>query len=115
MSNLTTPAFLIDSGGVLVFFNEAAGDLLGISYEEAGPMPATEWGTRFEPVADDGAPVAVEELPISVALSEGRPAHRALCIRSADGEERIIEVTAFPVVGRSGQSGALAVFWSPPD
>jgi hypothetical protein len=32
-------------------------------------------------------------------------------IRPAVGDPRDIEVTAFPVAGRSGQTGALAIFW----
>jgi len=35
-------------------------------------------------------------------------------IHSADGDDRTIEVTAFPVVGHDGQSGAIAIFWSDP-
>ena len=34
MSALSTPAFLVDEGGLLVFFNEAAGALLGKGFEE---------------------------------------------------------------------------------
>src|ERR1700710_196159 len=30
MSNITTPAFLVDLLGTLVFFNDAAGELLGL-------------------------------------------------------------------------------------
>src|SRR5436309_3102501 len=40
VANLTTPAFLVDQAGVLVFFNEAAGELLGVQFEEAGPIAA---------------------------------------------------------------------------
>jgi PAS domain-containing protein len=111
VSNITTPAFLVGTDGTLVFYNEAAGDLLGIGFEEAGPMPAQEWGSRFEPLGDDGAPLALAELPLTIALSEERPAHRAMRIRSAQGDEREIEVTAFPVVGHDGHSGAIAIFW----
>jgi hypothetical protein len=32
-------------------------------------------------------------------------------IEADDGVERQIEVSAFPIVGRAGQSGALAIFW----
>jgi PAS domain-containing protein len=110
MANLTTPAFLVDRDGVLVFFNEPAGELLGVQFEEAGPMPPEEWGGRFEPTDADGQPLPVEELPLAIAIG-GRPAHRAMRIRSADGGSYDIEVTAFPVAGRSGQTGALAIFW----
>lgn len=111
MSNLQTPAFMVDGEGTLIFFNEAAGEILGLRYEEAGPMPAQEWGTRFEPLDPDGRAVAVDDLPLAIAIREARPAHRPLRIRSAKGELRDIEITAFPIVGREGQSAAMAIFW----
>jgi hypothetical protein len=77
-------------------------------------MPAEEWGTRFDPVGLDGHAMPVEELPLAIALSQGRAAHTAFVIRSAAGEERTIEATAFPIVGHEGQSGAIAIFWSQP-
>ena len=111
MSNLTTPAFMVDGEGTLIFFNEAAGDILGLQYEEAGPMPAEEWGTRFEPLDTEGRAVPVEDLPLAIAVREARAAHRPLRIRSAQGEVRDIEITAFPIVGREGQTAAMAIFW----
>jgi PAS domain-containing protein len=111
MSNLTTPAFMVDGEGTLIFFNEAAGCILGLQYEEAGPMPAQEWGTRFEPLDLEGRTVAPADLPLAVAVRDSRPAHRPLRIRSAQGEVRDIEITAFPIVGREGQSAAMAIFW----
>jgi PAS domain-containing protein len=113
MSNLTTPAFLVDMDGVLVFFNDAAGELLGVRFEEAGPMAPEQWGTRFEPVTADGASIPVKELPLSIALG-GEPAQRRFHIRSALGDTREIDVTAFPLVGTTGQRGALAIFWGVP-
>jgi PAS domain-containing protein len=112
VSNLATPAFLVGVDGTLVFYNEAAASLLGVGFEEAGPMPADEWASRFDPVGVEGDDVPLEELPLGIALIEGRAAHRALRIRAATGEERTIEATAFPIVGREGRSGAIAIFWS---
>jgi PAS domain-containing protein len=114
MSNLSTPAFLVDRQGVLVFYNEAAEEILGLTFAEAGPMPAEEWGSRFEPTSVDGRSVRVEELPLGIALLEGHPAHAPLRITSAAGQAEEIEVTSFPVIGRGGQSGALAIFWRRP-
>jgi PAS domain-containing protein len=115
VSNLVTPAFLVDADGTLVFYNEAAADLLGVGFEEAGPMPAQEWGSRFEPVGPDGIVLALDELPLAIAINEGRPAHREMRIHAAGGEERMLEVTAFPIVGLEGRSGAIAIFWSGAD
>jgi PAS domain-containing protein len=114
MSNITTPAFLVDAFGALVFFNDAAGDVLGMRYEEAGPMELEQWGKRFEPLTADGHAVALDELPLAVALRERRPVHRPLTLRSAKGEERDIEVSAFPIEGNAGLRGAMAIFWNAP-
>jgi PAS domain-containing protein len=34
MANIATPAFLVDADGTLAFFNDGAGDLLGLRYED---------------------------------------------------------------------------------
>jgi PAS domain-containing protein len=110
ISNLTTAAFLVDADGVLVFFNERAGELLGVHYEEAGPMPPEEWGGRFAPTGLDGRPMALEELPLAIAL-QGRPAHKPMRIQSGSGDTYDIDVTSFPLEGQAGQAGALSIFW----
>lgn len=111
MANLSTPAFLVDRNGVLVFYNAAAEEILGLTFQEVGPIPADEWSSRFEPTGPGGAPIPVEELPLGVALLERRPAHAPLRITSAGGQVEEIQSTAFPVIGRGGLSGALAIFW----
>jgi PAS domain-containing protein len=114
IANLATPAFLVDVEGSLVFYNDAAGELLGVRFEEAGEMGPQEWGTRFEPLDAEGRPIPVEDLPLSRAMA-GYPKHARLQIRSARGDEREIEVSALPILGTGGQKGALAVFWSVED
>lgn len=111
VSNLTTPAFLVDLEGTLVFFNDAAGELLGLRFEEAGAMPAEEWGTRFQSLHEDGSPFPIEEMPLSRALSEQLPSHARMRIRSLTGIDEVIEICAFPITGVTGTHGALAIFW----
>jgi PAS domain-containing protein len=115
MSNLTTPAFLVDVVGTLVYFNDAAADILGLRFEEAGPLPPQDWGTRFVPRDESGARLDVPDLPLSVALATGQPAHGRMWLHTAAGEERRIEVHALPIVGSGGMRGALAIFWDIPD
>jgi PAS domain S-box-containing protein len=111
MANIATPAFLVDAHGTLVFFNDAAGDLLGLRYEEAGPMKLEQWGTRFVPLTEDGRRLSVDELPLALVLRDVRPVHMAFRVRSARGELHEIEVSAFPIVGNAGLQGAMAIFW----
>ena len=111
MASLATPAFLVDVAATLVFFNDAAAGMLGVRFEEAGPMSADDWGTRFAP-AGSGLPIA--ELPLLIALNQERPVHRRLRIRSATGCVHRIEVTAIPIGGSGGVRGAMALFWESP-
>jgi PAS domain-containing protein len=111
VANLATPGFLVDADGTLVFYNDAAGELLGIRFEEAGLMRREEWGTRFQPVDAEGRTIPVDDLPLSRAL-RGHPTHARLRIRAATGEESEIEATALPILGTGGQKGALALFWA---
>ena len=111
MTHLMTPAFLVDEEGVLVFYNDAASEVLGLTFEEAGRMPAREWGARFEPRGPEGETLPVEKLPLSIALEKERAAHSPMRITSASGDTQDIEVTAFPVIGQAGLCGAVAIFW----
>jgi PAS domain-containing protein len=111
MSSLSTPAFLVDEDGILVFFNEAAGHLLGRRFEEVGKMGADEWGTAFGPFDDNGKRIPFDDLPLTIALRKGRPAHATHHIRSLDGADHEIEVSAMPILSAEGSRGAIAIFW----
>jgi PAS domain-containing protein len=115
MTGLSTPAFLVDEEGMLAFYNDAAGALLGRRFEEAGRMQPEEWGTEFGPFDPAGRQIPFDELPLTIALRRGRSAHSRFSIRSDKGDVHEIEVTAFPVVGRSGPRGAVAIFWDRSD
>jgi PAS domain-containing protein len=112
LSSLSTPAFLVDEDGVLVFYNDAAGALLGKRFEEAGRMQPEEWGTAWGPRNAHGETIDLEELPLTLALRRGQPAHSRFQIRSLDGIEHEIEVSAVPIVTTEGTSGAIALFWA---
>jgi PAS domain S-box-containing protein len=115
MSSLSTPAFLVDENGQLVFFNEAAGALFGKRFEEVGKMGPEEWGSAFGPFDKKGKQIPFDELPLTIALRNGRPAHASHRIRSLDGVEHAIEVSAMPIVTAGGSRGAMAVFWPTED
>lgn len=111
-SYIAIPIWIIDGEGNLVFYNEPAEGLLGRRFEEAGAIPAEELSDLFIVRDRDGNPVAPADLPIVVALSKHEPAHQPLTIRTFDGVDRDIEVTAFPIEGQGGRHlGAFAAFW----
>ena len=109
---LSTPAIVADSEGNLVFYNEQAHRLLGRAYEEADEVSIEDVASSVRSSAEDGTPLSADQLPIMVALRGGRPCHRRIRITALDGGERLLEVTATPLVGQGGRTlGVLAVFW----
>jgi PAS domain-containing protein len=115
MSALSTPAFLVDEGGLLVFYNEAAGTLLGKGFDEVGHVGPSEWGGLFGPYDGDGETIAYDELPVVRAVRAGRPAHTTFAIRAFDGRVHTVECSAFPILTAHGSRGAIAIFWPAED
>ena len=111
MSALSTPAFLVDEGGLLVFFNEAAGTLLGKGFDEVGHVGPTEWGGLFGPYDAAGETIPYEALPVVRAVRAGRPAHASFGVRTFDGRVHEVECSAFPILTAHGSQGAIAIFW----
>ena len=111
-SSLATPILLVDTEGTLVFYNEAAETILDQRFDETGEVPADEWTGRFA-VADEARnPIAQEDRPMMMALSERRPVSRTLWMRCGHREWRHMNITAFPLIGDGGQFlGAQMIFW----
>jgi PAS domain-containing protein len=110
LTSVSTPAFLVAGDGQLLFYNEAAGALLGRSFEETGSRPAEEWIALFGPFDDDGEPMDYYSIPATQALREDRPYHGTFRICAANGQEDIA-ASAIPIVGAGGMSGGIVIFW----
>lgn len=111
-SNLATPMFLLDAGGMLVFFNDAAALLLGKRFAELGEIPSGEFGAALNLTTPDGEPIRRRDSPSGVAFYEYRPAHMTVLATSYDGVRREYEATAYPLLGATGEMhGVVAVFW----
>ena len=114
-SRLVVPLFLVDTEGTLVFYNEAAEQLLGRHFDDAGEMSFDVWTSAFAVRDDSGQPLEIDELPLVRALRERRPAHARFDITGMDGTVRTLEVSAFPLQGQGGSRlGAVALFWESP-
>lgn len=115
LTSISTPSFLVDGEGMLVFYNEAAAAILGRSFEEAGQMTAEEWTAAYGPLSEDGTPLDFDTLTLTEAIREGRPAHGTFTIRTARSDVQEIEATALPIVAAEGSSGAMIMFWARSD
>jgi PAS domain-containing protein len=111
LASISTPAFLVGQDGVLLFYNEAAGALLGRRFEESGSMSARDWTAEFGPFGDDGKPLAYDEIPATLAVRANRPFHGIFRVGRPGGDDQEIAASAIPIVGPGGSSGAIVIFW----
>jgi PAS domain-containing protein len=111
---MAIPAFITDTEGNLLFYNEPAEEILGKRYEDTGEMAVGEWSTIFNSKDDLGNALPPEELPLVKTLKNGLPYHKTFWIESLQGKTERISVTSYPIIGRSGKFlGAVAIFWRP--
>jgi PAS domain-containing protein len=111
-ANLSTPMFLIDAEGTLVYCNEAAELMLGKTFGEMGLLTANEFGALLDVKDLAGTSLRRRDAPPGRAFIERVPAHQRLLITALDGTPREVECTAYPLFGREQEMhGVLSVFW----
>jgi PAS domain-containing protein len=111
-ANLATPMFLIDSNGMLVFYNDAAAVLLGRTFAELGEIPASEFGAALKLTTIDGDDLRRRDSPAGIAFFQQKPSHSKVFATGFSGERRAYEATAYPLFGAEGEMhGVIAVFW----
>lgn len=113
VSIISLAAVLVDADGVLVYYNDAAAEVIGSRFEERGQISREEWNAELGPVDGNGQLVPIEELPLTSALRDGRPGYGQFFIRAEGGLLEIV-AGALPLVGPTGNNGALVVFWPVP-
>ena len=112
-SNLATPMFLMDAVGTLVFYNDAAEQLIGKPFAELGEIPVHDFGQVLELHEVDGEPMRRRDTPSGIAFFMRTPSHKTLCATGLDGVRRTVDCTAYPLFGTAGEMhGVVTVFWA---
>lgn len=112
-SNLATPALIANEEGQLVFFNEAAEEIVGRTFAEMGEMELDEWTGSFAPrTRNSEDPLPPERRPARMAFDQRRPAHEQFRVTSYDGVDRDVAVTAVPLFAHADEFvGVIVFFW----
>jgi PAS domain-containing protein len=112
-SNLATPTLITDERGWLVFYNEAAEEIIGRPFAEIGELPLEDWTAQFSPrTLDTEELLPLERRPTGIALRERRAAHERYRVTSLDGIDREVAVTAFPLFAHAEELvGSMTIFW----
>lgn len=109
---LTMPTLALGPDGRVIFFNPAAEPLLGSSFAALGPVELRDWYDAFSPTDEHGEPIKREDHPLYLALRRLQPSCRRFAFRGLDGVRRVVDGTAFPLVGQcQRQLGAVGIFW----
>jgi PAS domain-containing protein len=113
-SNLATPTLITDDEGRLLFFNEAAEEIVESTFAEMGELPLEEWMGRFSARTLESEPLPLERRPTAIALRERRPVHERYRAMNEEGVENDIAVTALPLFAHADEFiGVLTIFWRP--
>lgn len=109
---LNTPIAIVDPEGNLVFFNEAAEQILGLQFKESGEMTAQTWGTIFSPQDAQGNPIPAEELCLTISFKEVRPAYQQLYLKGVYTKTiKHIEAFSIPIINPLDQVLGAIVFF----
>lgn len=111
-SYVAIPMWMMDEMGNLIYYNESAEGLLGVEFDDVGPIRTEDLVGKWQVTQLDGSDLPDHEFPVVIALSKRMPAHRAVRFQGMDGVWRAVEVTAIPIEGQGGRfHGILATFW----
>lgn len=115
-SYLTLPVWMMDANGNLIYYNEPAEKLLGVQFDDAGPLHADQLTEMFSTTDLDGNPIEDHELPVVAALLNRHPSHGQVRFCGFDGVWRDVEISAIPVEGQADRFlGIFATFWESSD
>jgi PAS domain S-box-containing protein len=93
----------------ILFFNQVACDILGLTASEMAGRDARDEGWLL--VREDGSPMAVDEYPVARVLATGRPQVNAVVgvLAAAEGPVRWMLVNAFPQNTERGELRQVVV------
>src|SRR4051812_31311575 len=79
-SKLAVPMLIVDDEQRVVFFNEAAEELLGTSFAEATQLDADGWRLLLGAEDMEGNALSHEDWPAARALRAGRAVHTTIAL-----------------------------------
>src|SRR4051795_747197 len=84
VSAILLAAFLVDVDGHVVYYNDAAAQIIGTRFEEIGRLPREQWNAEFGPFDEHDRPLPSDQLPLARALRDGHPAFGRYRIRAEE-------------------------------
>ncbi|MBK8324514.1 MAG: PAS domain-containing protein [Betaproteobacteria bacterium] len=110
--SMAMPILIVDPEGTLIFFNESAELILDQRFEETGEMRADEWSVLFAIADEERHPIAMQDRPTMLAISERKPVSRTVWMQCREREWLHVIITAIPLIGEQRDFlGVVMIFW----
>lgn len=110
--SMAMPILIVDPEGTLIFFNESAELILDQRFEETGEMRADEWSVLFAVADEERHPIAMQDRPTMLAISERKPVSRTVWMQCREREWLHVIITAIPLIGEQRDFlGVVMIFW----
>lgn len=108
---LAVPMALIDHDGKMVYFNEAAGFILGKQFDENGEIDLRDWNGRFFNNETFSDSMDLHEIPFFKVLSVRHLLQGEYSMRNFEEINQKLMIVCVPLVGLAQRElGALIFF-----
>jgi PAS domain-containing protein len=114
ISELTMGALLSDPDGAVVFFNDAAGEILGRCFEDLGPLTPEQWDLEFG-ARKESLPSGSSDLLPRRAAAADDPPERGRAHLQLRGELLELGFVRVPLSTVEGFRGSIVLLWPAAD
>ena len=111
--SVTTPMLIIDANGTIVFYNDAAGVLFDVAFNDLGQLTANEWQTKFNVRDRYDNVFPLDAMPGWIELQKQRVDKIGhVRLTTLAGEDKFLAAVAFPLFTSQQQfEGGMVLFW----
>ncbi|HNR06570.1 MAG TPA: hypothetical protein PKM27_04585 [Saprospiraceae bacterium] len=107
---LAVPMALIDHDGKMVYYNEAAGFILGKHFDEDGEIDLRDWGGRFFNHEGFTESTDLHEIPFFKVLSVRHLVQGEYYMRNFEEINQKLMIVCVPLVGLSQRELGALIF-----
>jgi PAS domain S-box-containing protein len=109
---ITTPSFILDVDGSILYCNSAVEKISGFKFSEIGESHIKHWQSLFSPKDKNGNLMPLEESPLYIASTQYSLAHGEFYIMNLQEVElKKIELFAIPILNNTHTFlGVIAFF-----
>ena len=114
--HLVVPVLVVNLGMDIVYYNEAAEEILGLRFAETGKLSTAEAREHFLVLDAAGSAIPPKAGPIYSAMRDKHAHTRDIVLqRVSDGRQQAMQAVAFPLLAQGDRElGTVCMLWVKP-